>query len=301
MPVRERSSSIRRRPQIAAATVALLCGAALVLAAGPQGEGPSSARAQAPPAAKPNIIVLLTDDQENGSMRVMKTVNKEMKGKGVTLKNYYDNFPLCCPARTTILTGQYAHNHKVLSNNPPDGGYGVFNELHGDNYLPLWLQNAGYQTSYIGKFENGYAEPDEYGTTPTRRAEGLERLARAGAVASAVLQLHPEPERTPARIRRHGGRLLDRRLHPQGEELHPRQREAVAAVLPRARLRGPTRRRRRRPRPVVQPGRGAGATRPRGAEGAPQGRPPPVLQRGRCLRQAVTGSQPRPADRGPDQ
>ncbi len=55
----------------------------------------------------------------------------------------------------------------MLSNAPPDGGYGVFNELHGDNYLPLWLQGAGYRTSYIGKFENGYAEPDEYGTTPT--------------------------------------------------------------------------------------------------------------------------------------
>ena len=60
----------------------------------------------------------------------------------------------------------------MLSNSPPDGGYGVFNELHGDNYLPLWLQAAGYQTSYIGKFENGYAEPDEYGTLPTRRPRG---------------------------------------------------------------------------------------------------------------------------------
>ena len=97
-------------------------------------------------------------------MRVMKIVGKEMKRKGVTMKRYYDNFPLCCPARTTLLTGQYAHNHEVLSNSPPDGGYGVFNELHGDNYLPLWLQGAGYRTSYIGKFENGYAEPDEYGT-----------------------------------------------------------------------------------------------------------------------------------------
>ncbi len=115
---------------------------------------------------RPNIIVLLTDDQEFGSMRVMKTVNKEMKRKGVTFKRFYDNFPLCCPARTTLFTGQYAHNHGVLSNLPPDGGYGVFNERHGDNYLPLWLQAAGYRTSYIGKFENGYAEPDEYGTTP---------------------------------------------------------------------------------------------------------------------------------------
>ena len=100
-------------------------------------------------------------------MRVMKTVGKEMKRKGVTMKRYFDNFPLCCPSRSTLLTGQYAHNHHVLSNSPPDGGYGVFNELHGDNYLPLWLQAAGYRTSYVGKYENGYAEPDEYGTVPS--------------------------------------------------------------------------------------------------------------------------------------
>ncbi|MFI5122492.1 MAG: sulfatase [Vicinamibacteria bacterium] len=122
--------------------------------------------------AQPNIIVLLTDDQETRSMRVMKIVGKQLKRKGVTLKRFYDNFPLCCPARTTIFTGQYAHNHNVLSNSPPDGGYGVFNELHGDNYLPLWLQSAGYRTSYVGKFENGYAEPDEYGTVPSDVPKG---------------------------------------------------------------------------------------------------------------------------------
>ena len=79
-------------------------------------------------------------------MRVMKTVNKEMKRKGVTMKRFYANFPLCCPSRTTLLTGQYAHNHEVLSNQAPDGGYGVFNELHGDNNLAIWLQEAGYTT-----------------------------------------------------------------------------------------------------------------------------------------------------------
>jgi len=127
--------------------------------------GPPRAAAQTA-GERPNVIVLLTDDQESRSMRVMKIVGKELKRKGVTMKGYYDNFPLCCPSRVTLMTGQYAHNHQVLSNSPPDGGYGVFNELHGDDYLPLWLQAAGYQTSYIGKFENGYAEPDEYGTTP---------------------------------------------------------------------------------------------------------------------------------------
>ncbi len=126
--------------------------------------GPTSAQAGA---SRPNIVVLLTDDQEPASMRVMKTVSKQMKREGVTMKGFYDNYSLCCPSRTTLLTGQYAHNHGVLSNQAPDGGYGVFNELHGDSNLAIWLQDAGYTTSYIGKFLNEYAEPDEYGTLPT--------------------------------------------------------------------------------------------------------------------------------------
>ncbi|MFL5870017.1 MAG: sulfatase-like hydrolase/transferase, partial [Solirubrobacterales bacterium] len=128
--------------------------------------GSAPERAAAAAGGRPNVIVLLTDDQENLSMKVMKIVNKEMKQKGVAFKRYYTNFPLCCPSRTTMLTGEYAHNHGVLSNQAPDGGYGVFNELHGNDYLPLWLQAAGYRTSYIGKFLNEYAEPDDYGTLP---------------------------------------------------------------------------------------------------------------------------------------
>ena len=150
---------------LAALLVAIAIAATIAIGFGGSGPGPEPAQARA--GSKPNIIVLLSDDQEFSSMRVMKTVTKELKRKGVTMKGYYDNFPLCCPARSTLLTGQYAHNHHVLSNAPPDGGYGVFNELHGDNYLPLWLQGAGYRTSYVGKYENGYAEPDEYGTVPT--------------------------------------------------------------------------------------------------------------------------------------
>lgn len=143
---------------VAAAVLAIGLAAA---AAGPPAEAAEAA------AERPNIVVLLTDDQEPASMRVMRRTAKELKRKGVTMKRYYNNFPLCCPSRTTMLTGQYAHNHGVLSNQAPDGGYGVFNELHGDNNLAIWLQQAGYATSYIGKFLNEYAEPDEYGTLPT--------------------------------------------------------------------------------------------------------------------------------------
>ena len=145
----------------------LSLGLVVLLAAGLPGTAAERAGAQTAPTAKPNIIVLLTDDQESRSMRVMKIAAKKLKRNGVTMKRFYDNFPLCCPSRATLLTGQYAHNHKVLSNSAPDGGYGVFNELHGDDYLPLWLQEAGYRTSYVGKYLNGYAEPDEYGTVPS--------------------------------------------------------------------------------------------------------------------------------------
>jgi arylsulfatase A-like enzyme len=154
------------RRALVAGCLALTLALAIALAGAAAGPEPAGAQAVSATSQRPNIVVLLTDDQEKASMRVMKTVRKEMKRKGVTFKRFFDNFPLCCPSRTTLLTGQYAHNHDVLSNTAPDGGYGVFNELHGDNYLPLWLQAAGYQTGYIGKFLNQYAEPDEYGTTP---------------------------------------------------------------------------------------------------------------------------------------
>ena len=155
------------RPRLVAAALALLAAATAAALALSAGHAPEPAVAGAAEQTRPNIIVLLTDDQETASMRVMKTVNKEMKRKGVTMKNFFANFPWCCPSRTTMLTGQYAHNHEVLSNQEPDGGYGVFNELHGNNNLALWMQEAGYQTAYIGKFLNEYALPDEYGTLPS--------------------------------------------------------------------------------------------------------------------------------------
>ena len=155
------------RPRLVAAALALLAAATAAALALSAGHAPEPAVAGAAEQTRPNIIVLLTDDQETASMRVMKTVNKEMKRKGVTMKNFFASFPLCCPSRTTMLTGQYAHNHEVLSNQEPDGGYGVFNELHGNNNLALWMQEAGYQTAYIGKFLNEYALPDEYGTLPS--------------------------------------------------------------------------------------------------------------------------------------
>jgi arylsulfatase A-like enzyme len=160
----------RRGLAATAAAAAAIAGiaAAVVFAGAPGGPEPAAAGAQSPP----NIVVLLTDDQEPESLKVMNTVANELKDKGVTMKRYYNNFPLCCPSRATLLTGQYAHNHDILANQAPEGGFGKFDELHGNDYLPLWLQQAGYTTGFVGKFMNEYAEPDEYGTTPTTVPRG---------------------------------------------------------------------------------------------------------------------------------
>jgi N-acetylglucosamine-6-sulfatase len=107
---------------------------------------------------RPNILVIETDDQTLESMRVMDNVNSLIGGsRGVTFRNSFVNYSLCCPSRATFLTGQYMHNHGVRGNEPPDGGFERFQALHGENHLGVWLQSAGYYTGLIGKYLNGYA------------------------------------------------------------------------------------------------------------------------------------------------
>jgi N-acetylglucosamine-6-sulfatase len=105
--------------------------------------------------AKPNIVLIMDDDQNVGMQRFLPKTNAAIGGKGVTFDNSFMNYSLCCPSRATMLTGQYAHNHGVRSNQPPSGGYSKLAPTMG-NTLPVWLQRAGYITAHIGKFLNGY-------------------------------------------------------------------------------------------------------------------------------------------------
>ena len=89
------------------------------------------------------MVVIETDDQTVESMRVMDNVNSLIGGQGATFKNSFVNYSLCCPSRATFLTGQYEHNHGVLGNTPPNGGFARFESLHGDNNLAVWLQRRG--------------------------------------------------------------------------------------------------------------------------------------------------------------
>jgi arylsulfatase A-like enzyme len=105
--------------------------------------------------AKPNIVLIMDDDQSVNLQKFLAKTNAAIADKGVTFDNSFVNYSLCCPSRATMLTGQYAHNHGVRGNQLPAGGYAKLRPTM-DNALPVWLQRAGYYTAHIGKFLNGY-------------------------------------------------------------------------------------------------------------------------------------------------
>jgi N-acetylglucosamine-6-sulfatase len=139
--------------------LALACALTTALLAG---EG--SARA----ATRPDIVIIQTDDQTLSDLyalytepttgqqiAVMPNTLSLLAAQGITFNRYYVSNPLCCPSRATLLTGRYSHNTGVLTNFFPSGGYYKFDLT---NNLAMWLHNAGYATSHVGKFLNQYGD-----------------------------------------------------------------------------------------------------------------------------------------------
>ena len=108
--------------------------------------------------ADPNFIVIMSDDQGPAMMRALPTVSRELGARGTTLTNAFATYPLCCPARATLLTGEYAHNHGTVGNNPLSGG-GYRALLDPERNLAAWLQADGYDTAFAGKWLNGFRTP----------------------------------------------------------------------------------------------------------------------------------------------
>ena len=133
----------------------LLFGACLALGfIWPQGEMERGAQGAA---GRPNIIFVLTDDLDAASVSKVPSLKAYMTDEGMTFDNAFVTYSLCCPSRSTILTGQYPHNHLVRSNGPPLGGFETFRELGRErSTLATWLDEAGYETALFGKYLNGY-------------------------------------------------------------------------------------------------------------------------------------------------
>ena len=111
---------------------------------------------------RPNVVLIQLDDArlDDISARTMPYAWSLLARGGTSLRDYYVTTPVCCPSRTSLLTGRYAHNHRVLTNSfhlaGGGGGFPAFARHVRGNYLAPWLQEAGYRTIHIGKFLNFY-------------------------------------------------------------------------------------------------------------------------------------------------
>ena len=120
--------------------------------------------------------MITADDMRVSDLEAMPNVRSLLQQRGTTFARSYASFPLCCPSRASFLTGQYAHNHGVLDNDPPLGGYAAFDP---SSTAATWLDDAGYQTAFVGKFLNEYGsvrpivKSRRAGTTGTPPSTGV--------------------------------------------------------------------------------------------------------------------------------
>lgn len=106
---------------------------------------------------KPNIIFVMTDDQPYSLAVAMPNLQNLLAERGVQFTNAFTTNTLCCPSRVSALRGQYVHNHNVLSNGGPQGGFPKFYQTGEEaSTLATWLQGAGYRTALMGKYLNAY-------------------------------------------------------------------------------------------------------------------------------------------------
>src|SRR5215217_5741551 len=112
---------------------------------------------------RPNIIFILTDDLDYASTQKMPQITSLVAQEGLSFEEAFVSHPVCCPSRATILTGLYDHNHHVLGNGPPRGGFQKFvSEGHEENTIAVHLkEEGGYRTAFFGKYLNQYPNQDE--------------------------------------------------------------------------------------------------------------------------------------------
>ena len=167
-------------PRLARENRVLIAAAALLAALVLLGTRLPTGSAAAAAVQRPNIVVIQTDDQTlaelratrvtplGNRVRAMPNTLDLIRKHGVSFNRYIASYPLCCPSRSTLLSGRYSHSTGVLSNSAPRGGWVAFRHhpIYRHN-LAVWLHRAGYRTIHLGKFLNEYGGqgPDD----PTRK------------------------------------------------------------------------------------------------------------------------------------
>ena len=111
----------------------------------------------------PNILFFLTDDQDSvlGGLEPLAKAKQWIAEKGVSFENAFVTVPVCCPSRSSILTGLYQHNTKALNNSLEGNCYGSeWTELTEKNTFATALKSNGYTTYYAGKYLNCYCRQE---------------------------------------------------------------------------------------------------------------------------------------------
>ena len=115
--------------------------------AGSTSAGPSARAASGPP----NFVVIVTDDQRFDTLHVMDKTRAWFSSQGTNFTSAYATTPLCCPSRSSIFTGRYAHNHGVRTNYTAD-------QLDQRTTIQYYLRNSGYFTGIFGKYLNEFRQ-----------------------------------------------------------------------------------------------------------------------------------------------
>jgi N-acetylglucosamine-6-sulfatase len=147
-----------KRTFITLASSALAVAATAMLGTSPVPASHASLSGPAKSTHHPNVVVILVDDATTADVASMPNVQRLIASEGTTFTRNYSPDPICCPARATILTGRYPHNHRVLDNVAPLGGFTLFDD---SSTVATWL-DRDYRTGLFGKYMNDNASQGSY-------------------------------------------------------------------------------------------------------------------------------------------
>ena len=135
-----------------------------------------------------NVVFILSDDHRydfmgfTGKVPFLKTPHMDkMARQGTHIQNAFVTTSLCSPSRASILTGQLSHRHQVIDNQSAVPDTSVF--------FPQYLQKAGYETSFFGKWHMG-----EHHANPRRGFDHWVSFKGQGVYYNPVLNVDGKEE-----------------------------------------------------------------------------------------------------------
>uniref|UniRef100_UPI0040477EAC sulfatase family protein n=1 Tax=Algoriphagus sp. TaxID=1872435 RepID=UPI0040477EAC len=123
-------------------------------------------KSQNPPKNKPNILIILTDDQGYHDVSYYGTEDLQtpnidaLRKDGMRFDNFLTNSPVCAPTRAALLSGRYPDRVGVpgLIRFHPENNWGYLDPK--TVLLPQKLKEANYHTAHIGKWNLGLESPN---------------------------------------------------------------------------------------------------------------------------------------------